>query len=104
MTLVVASVSRSDARQLLTERRENEARAREVAAQQERQAIERDRQFRAQLGVGIPWYEIPAGVTAAEMWAAAEKDAQPKRRSVLEEALAGEGMTFHPIGPDGGES
>ena len=40
------AISRADARRLLTERRESEARGREAA---ERQAIELDRQWRAQL-------------------------------------------------------
>jgi hypothetical protein len=98
------SISRADARQLLDEQREAEARAREVAARQEQQAIEADQRFRAQLNRGTPWYEIPAGVSPAEAWAAAEKAAQPKRKTLLEESLAGEAMTFHSIGPDGDAS
>jgi hypothetical protein len=38
-----SAISRADARQLFTERRENEVRAREVTERQERQAIEQDR-------------------------------------------------------------
>src|SRR5215212_8015497 len=48
------SVSRVAARQLLTEQREAEVRRREKAAEFERQAVERDQQFRAQLGRGVP--------------------------------------------------
>ena len=62
------SISCADARQLLTERREAEARQRKLAQRQERQAIERDRQRRAQLPGRVPWHDIPAGVTAAQMW------------------------------------
>jgi hypothetical protein len=60
-----ASVSRSDARQLLTEQREAEVRRREKAAELERQAVERDQAWRAQLGGGIPAYAIPDGVVSA---------------------------------------
>ena len=59
------SVSRGDARQLLTERRQAEVRRREKAAELERQAVEHDRQRRAQLWGGIPAYAIPPGVAPA---------------------------------------
>ncbi|HLM23225.1 MAG TPA: hypothetical protein VK390_17100, partial [Propionibacteriaceae bacterium] len=94
-----ASVSRSDARQLLTEQREAEVRRREKAAELERQAVERDRAWRAQLGGGIPAYAIPDGVAPAAAMLQAAVDARPRRTSVLQEALAGEALTFHPIGP-----
>jgi hypothetical protein len=94
------AIARAEARQLLDEQREAEAHAREVAARQEREAVERDRAVRAALPTGLHWTDIPAGVSAAELWAAHEKDSQPKRRSVLEHALSNTGeMVFHPIGP-----
>jgi hypothetical protein len=38
------------------------------------------------------------GVSAAALMLQADKDAQPKRRSVLQEALAGsETLTYHPL-------
>jgi hypothetical protein len=92
-----ASITRADARQLFDEHREAEARAREVAARQERQAIEADRQWREQLPSGTPWWQLPVGVSAAEVWAKAEKDAKPKRRTPLEDALAGGGMVYRPL-------
>jgi hypothetical protein len=92
-----SAISSADARQLFDEQREVEARRRDVAARQEQQAIEADRRFRAALPKGLHWSEIPVGVSAAEMWAAAEKDAKPKRRTPLEDAFAGEGMVFHSI-------
>ena len=96
-----SAIARDDARQLLDEQREAEARAREVVARAERQAVERDRQFRAQLNPGIPWFDLPPGATAAEVWAQAERDARPRRRSVLEDALEGTGsMEYHPIRGD----
>jgi hypothetical protein len=83
---------------LLDELREAEARKREVAERQEQLAIEADRQWRAQLSPGLPWYALPHGVSAAEAWAQAEKDAKPKRRSLLEDALeGGGGLVFHPL-------
>jgi hypothetical protein len=100
------SISRADARQLLTERRENEARAREVAERQEQQAIEADRRWRAQLNPGTPWYEVPAGVLPVVAMTQAAHDARPRRRSVLEDALSNSGTTLHslPSTPDGDES
>jgi hypothetical protein len=93
------SVSRGDARQLLIEQREAEVRRREKAAELERQAVERDRAWRAQLGGGIPANAIPDGVAPAAAMLQAAVDARPRRTSVLQEALAGEALTFHPIGP-----
>jgi ParB-like chromosome segregation protein Spo0J len=96
------SITRGAARELITEHqrqhRENEARKARVREEAEARAIAADQQFRAQLNTGIPWYEIPAGVTAAEMWAQQEKDSRPKRRTVLEDALAGDGsLIYHPL-------
>jgi hypothetical protein len=93
------AISRADAKQLIDEKQQGEAHAREVAARQEREAVERDRAFRAALPTGLHWTDIPVGVSAAELWAAAEKDARPRRRSVLEDALSNEGTILHIIGP-----
>lgn len=94
-----SAITKAAARQLFTERRENEVRAREVAARQERQAIESDRQFRAQLPHGVPWYEIPDGVLPVVAMTQADRDSQPKRLSPLQEALSGEPMTYHSLHP-----
>ena len=99
-----SAVSSADAGQLLIERREDEARRREVAARQEQAAIERDRVFRAALPTGLHWTDIPVGASAAEVWAQQEKDAKPKRRTPLEDALAGDGMIYRPLRDDGNES
>ena len=65
----------------------------------EQRAIEADWRFRAQLPTGTPWWVRPVGVSAPEVWAQAEKDARPRRRSVLEDACAHEEgtMVFHSI-------
>jgi hypothetical protein len=91
-----ASISRADAKQLFIERRENEARAREVAAEAERRAVEQDRVRRAQIWKGVPADAIPVGVSAGDAMAQAAKDSQPKRKSLLEDAFAGESV-FHPF-------
>jgi hypothetical protein len=92
------SVSRADARQLLDEQREAEARRQEVVRRQEQQFIEADQRFRAQLSPGLPWYALPDGVSPAQAWAAAEKDSQPRRQSVLEHALTNSGqLEYHPL-------
>jgi hypothetical protein len=66
------AVSRSDARMLLSEDREQreaaEARRREIAERQERLAIEADRQFRARWGRGVP---IPGSVLCRVVTSAA---------------------------------
>jgi hypothetical protein len=43
---------------------------------------------------------IPVGVSAAQALVAAEKDARPRRRSVLEDSLSNSGTVFHPIRSD----
>jgi hypothetical protein len=93
------AISRVDARMLLAQRREAEARALEVAKRNEQRAIEADQQWRAQLPSGLPWFEIPVGATAADVWAQHEKDSRPRRRSVLEDALANEGTVLHSLAP-----
>jgi hypothetical protein len=94
-----ASVSRSDARQLLTEQREAEVRRREKVAELERQAVEADRLRRSQIWRGVPADAVPIGVAPAAAMLQAAVDSRPRRRSMLEESLAGDSLTFHPIGP-----
>ena len=98
------AVARADARMLIAEQREAEARGREKAAELERQAVELDQQRRAQIWGGIPADLIPVGVSPAQVMVAAEKDARPRRRSVLEDSLSNSGTVFHPIQHDKDES
>jgi hypothetical protein len=93
------AIARSDARQLFDERREAEAYAREVAARQEQRFIEFDEQRRARLWGGIPSDYLPPGVAPAAVMLQAVRDTQPKRMSPLQEALAGESLTFHSFAP-----
>jgi hypothetical protein len=90
-----AAITRDDARRLFDEGREAEARGREMAAEFERQAIEQDRQWRASLPSGLPWYEIPPDVLPVVAMTQADRDAQPRRLTPLQESLAGESMTYH---------
>jgi hypothetical protein len=94
------AITRADARWLILERREAEARAREVA---ERMDAEREAQRLAQLPAGLPADQVPTGMTPAMAMVAADPDLarRPRRTSVLEEQLAGGGLVFHPLGPDG---
>ena len=86
---------RGDARRLITERREAAERQRKVA---ELQAIELDRQFRAQLRDGIPADQIPADVSPTAWLLQSAKDAAPRRESVLQHALRNPGaIVYHPI-------
>ena len=93
-----SAVAREAARRLLDEKREHEARGREMAAEAERAAIEADQRWRASLPHGLPWYEIPDGVLPVVAMTQAAKDSQPRRRSMLEESLAGDTLTFHRYG------
>ena len=51
-----------------------------------------------------PAVDLPYGVSPSSAMLQAARDAQPKRMGVLQEALAGESMTYHPIAPNGDES
>ena len=47
---------------------------------------------------GTPWWEFD-GANPAEVWAAAEKAARPRRRTLLEDALEGTAsLEYHPLG------
>jgi hypothetical protein len=82
-------VSRETARRLFTERAAGEAKRREV---QERL----DAQYAEQASIhpvwaGIPADQIPDGVAPAAAMLQMAKDAQPRRKSVLEHALDNSG-------------
>jgi hypothetical protein len=99
------SVSRSDARLLLTEQREAEVRRREKAAELERQAVEQDRLRRASLPTGIPAGMVPDGLAPAEAMMLAGESSAPRAKSVREQLLerelgSGESMVFHSFRPD----
>jgi hypothetical protein len=95
------AVSRDDARRLFTEHREAEARAREMAAQNEQAAIAADQQWRAQLSPGVPWWQIPGGVSPAQAMFAADRDDNPRRRTLTEDLLdRSDTMVFHPMQGD----
>ena len=90
-----ASILRVDARMLFDEKRANEVRQAERRAEAEKGAIESDRQWRASLPHGLPWYDVPDGVLPVVAMTQAARDAQPKRLSPLQEALSGESLTYH---------
>jgi hypothetical protein len=84
------AVAREDARKLLDDQRQNEIRRQDQMVRQEAAAIEQDRAWRASLPRGIPWHQLPdPAVLPVMQMTAAAKDAQPKRRSLLEDAFAG---------------
>jgi hypothetical protein len=98
------AVARVDARRLLTEKREREAEQARRRKLAEAQAVADDQLRRSRIWGGAPAVE---GVSAAALMLQADKDAQPRRRSVLQEALSNsDGMTFHSLAPtpDGSES
>jgi hypothetical protein len=66
----------------------------------EREAIERDQQFRAQIWGGLRADRMPSDARPADVMLAAARDAQPRRQSVLQHALSHEdGMVFHSLEP-----
>jgi len=92
------SIARVDARRLLTEKREREAEQARRRKLAEAQAVADDQIRRAQIWQGVPADHMPPGVAPAAVMMQASRDAQPKRTSVLQEALAGsETLTYHPL-------
>jgi hypothetical protein len=96
------SISRTDARRLFDERREAEARKGEAAAAAEAAAIKADQQYRSTLWGGLPWYELPGGLSPAQALGAADRPAGPRRRPQVMDFLDNPdgGTVFHPITPD----
>jgi hypothetical protein len=89
------AVRRDDARRLIAERRDAETRGREAAG---RQAMELERRRVASLHGGISPDLIPTGLTPAEAMTAAERDAMPRRQTVLEGALSNrDELVYHPV-------
>jgi hypothetical protein len=79
-------VSREAARRLFTERAESDRRQREVQERREAELAEQDAANRP--WAGIPADRIPDGVAPALAMLTAARDAQPRRQSVLQHALA----------------
>jgi hypothetical protein len=95
------AISRTAARMLLTEKREAEARRHEAA---ERQAVEIEARRVAGLRGGVPWYEIPDGVSPGVAWATADKDRRPRRVTPLGDALSNSGsMIYRPLRDEPGD-
>jgi hypothetical protein len=98
-----SAISRDAARQLFAEQRAGEVRKAEMRAESEKRAVEADRQWRARLPRGLPWYEVPDGVLPATAMLATAKAEQPRRTPTQNEWLFGEvddTMVFHPIQGD----
>jgi hypothetical protein len=99
------SVSRSDARQLLDEQREAEARNREVMERREQQFIQQDRIRRASMPTGIPAGLIPDNLRPTEALMLAGEGSGPRAKSVHEQLLerelgSGESLVFQSFSPD----
>ena len=59
-----------------------------------RSDAEYERQRRSRMPRGIPWYEVPAGMSAGEAMVAADPDLRPHRKSVAESFIDGDDMVF----------
>jgi hypothetical protein len=91
------AISSHDASRLIGEQREAEIRRQKLAKLADEEAVEADRQRRAQIWQGVPADQLPADVPPVVAMTAAAKAAQPRRRSVLEDSLSNSGTVFHPI-------
>jgi hypothetical protein len=98
------AISRGDAKILLDEQRKREAKRAELLARADEAAEQFDREWRAQLGVGIPASAIPAGMTYAAAVASAELDGvgYRPRATLVADVLDNdaETMMFHPFPAD----
>jgi hypothetical protein len=94
-----ASIASGAARMLIAEECQRGQLRREKAAEAERLAVEADERFRAGLPKGLPWYELPDGVSFVEAAAAAEAAGHPRRTPTRGEWLFGETdtMVFHSL-------
>jgi hypothetical protein len=81
------AISAADAQRLIAEQRQNELRKRAFLAEVEREAIEADEQRRAQIWRGVPASSVPEGMSASTAMLMAARDAQPRRRSLVEDFL-----------------
>jgi hypothetical protein len=89
-------VSRETARRLFAERAEAERRQREAQQRHEEELAEQAANNSPR--GGVPADRIPDGVSPAAAMLQAALDAEPRRRSVLEEALANsDSLTYHPV-------
>ena len=92
-----AAVERSAARAIYAEHREQQEAAARRRAEIERRVIEADERFRDSLPAGIPAGAVPEGVTPGMLLMLSDPMQGPRRRSVLEDALANDGTVYHPI-------
>jgi hypothetical protein len=92
-----ASVPREVARSLLAEHREAEARAAHRRAELEARLVEADAVRRSQIPPGIPLDAVPVGVSPGEWLMRSDPMTGPRRRSLVEDALAHAGTVYHPL-------
>ena len=89
-------VTRQVARGWFAERDQAERQQREVSERNAAKAAEVADENRPR--GGVPPDQVPDGVLPASAMLQAAKDAEPRRRSVLEEALDNDGsLTYHPV-------
>jgi hypothetical protein len=91
------AVSRQAARRLLDERREQKLRQAALARLAEQQAVEADELRRASIWKGVPAAALPPGALPSSVMLQAAKESRPKRTSVLEDSLSGNGTVFHSL-------
>jgi len=91
------SISKSDVRLLLEEQAATEDAAQRKRREQEQAAVVADELRRSRIWSGIPASAHEGFNPAAAMFAA-DFESRPRRQNPVEEALAGDTLTFHPFG------
>jgi hypothetical protein len=92
------AVTRDAARTLFDGHRADEERKAQRRKLAEAQAVADDQIRRSRIWQGVPAVDLPPGMSASSVMLAAAKGAQPKRVTPLQEALAGESLTYHSYG------
>jgi hypothetical protein len=94
------AVSVGDAQRLIAERRADELRKQAVLRAAEQQAVESDRLRFASIWKGVSADVMPPGPPAAVMLQVA-KEAEPKRRSMIEDMLGRDEVVYHELPQEG---
>jgi hypothetical protein len=103
-----ASIPRAAAKMLFDDHRADEVRKAEMRAESERAAVAADREWRAALPRGVPWYELPDGLAPGDAMAlaAAKANAQKSvQESLMEQEFGGPqtSMVYQPYPTDEAE-
>jgi hypothetical protein len=95
------AITVGDAQRLMAEKRAHDLKVQALRRLQEEAWVEADRLRFAGIWKGASADLLPVGEHPASVMLAVAKDSEPKRRSVLQDSLEGEGTTYHPWPQEG---